>query len=203
MSPLLSQSYGASPLPISVLQPQQGIKLVLNPSQPKLTMLGLSAVCPDGASMGCDGQFLMQALKDVVSGSGAVDSVGGAGSRGATWLFDGPLMGSCSGPAPLARSVCSWGSGAWCGDCCHHSFQVAARCGCGPCCPRCPLTSADEQHTVASRLCKTLPDAVRGGRFWSSCGKPQRQRRGPQLRQGPQLGWLQPRLTFTASIRHS
>ncbi|KAL4424178.1 hypothetical protein ABPG75_001479 [Micractinium tetrahymenae] len=52
---------------------QQGIKLVLNPSQPKLTVLGLSAACPDGASNGCDGQFLMQAVKDVyeVDASGA------------------------------------------------------------------------------------------------------------------------------------
>ncbi|KAL4451678.1 hypothetical protein ABPG75_007340 [Micractinium tetrahymenae] len=50
-----------------------GIKLVLNPSQPKLTVLGLTAACPDGSS-GCAGQFLMQAVQDVYE-------VDAAGSR--------------------------------------------------------------------------------------------------------------------------
>ncbi|PSC75275.1 branched-chain alpha-keto acid dehydrogenase subunit E2 [Micractinium conductrix] len=41
------------------------IKLVLNASQPKMTAVGLTTLCPDGASTGCDREFLMSRIADV------------------------------------------------------------------------------------------------------------------------------------------
>lgn len=52
---------------------------MLNPSKPKLTILGLSTTCPDGTSEGCKGEFLMTAVKDIVSS--ADRRVGGGGQR--------------------------------------------------------------------------------------------------------------------------
>lgn len=47
--------------------PSQGVRIVLNPSKPKLTVLSTSSACGDGAteSADCAGQFLLTSLKDV------------------------------------------------------------------------------------------------------------------------------------------
>ena len=49
--------------PQSSLPLQQGIRIILNPSKPKLTVVSTAAVCGDGTvSSACSGQFLMTAL---------------------------------------------------------------------------------------------------------------------------------------------
>lgn len=82
----------SAPLPpdaAPALQPQparsspQGVKIVLNPSKPKLTVLSTTTACGDGSttSADCAGQFLMTAIKDLyeVDAAGAKVSNRGAG----------------------------------------------------------------------------------------------------------------------------
>ena len=79
----------------------QSIKLVLNASQPKMTAVGLTTLCPDGASTGCDREFLMSRIADVVRGW-----VGGAQNVGNS-LSAGPVPALLNRKELLARAPCA------------------------------------------------------------------------------------------------